>query len=90
MTNTKTEDHEATLGQCRALAIAGCDIVRVTVPDASAAKCIKYLKSEGIEMPIVADIHFDYRLALESAAALKLLVKKLCLMWYHLELRPRL
>ena len=67
MTNTPTHDVEATLGQIRALAAAGCDIVRVAVPDMAAAKAIGALKAAS-PLPLVADIHFDYRLALEAAA----------------------
>lgn len=67
MTNTPTHDVEATLGQIRALAAAGCDIVRVAVPDMAAAKVIGALKAAS-PLPLVADIHFDYRLALEAAA----------------------
>ena len=66
MTNTPTHDVEATLSQIRALAAAGCDIVRVAVPDMPAAKAIGALKAES-PVPLVADIHFDYRLALEAA-----------------------
>ena len=66
MTNTPTHDVEATLSQIRALAAAGCDIVRVAVPDMEAAKAIGALKA-GSPVPLVADIHFDYRLALEAA-----------------------
>ena len=66
MTNTLTHDVEATLSQIRALAAAGCDIVRVAVPDMEAAKAIGALKA-GSPVPLVADIHFDYRLALEAA-----------------------
>lgn len=65
MTNTPTHDVEATLAQIRALAAAGCDIVRVAVPDLAAAKAIGQLKA-GSPLPLVADIHFDYRLALEA------------------------
>ena len=57
---------EATLAQIRALAAAGCEIVRVAVPDMAAAKAIGALKA-GSPVPLVADIHFDYRLALEAA-----------------------
>ena len=67
MTNTPTHDVEATLGQIRALAAAGCDIVRVAVPDMAAARAIGALKAAS-PLPLVADIHFDYRLALEAAA----------------------
>ncbi len=66
MTNTPTHDVEATLAQIRALAAAGCDIVRVAVPDIAAAKAVGVLKA-GSPVPLVADIHFDYRLALEAA-----------------------
>lgn len=68
MTNTKTEDIEATVAQIRRLCAAGCDIVRVAVPNKAAAKAIGAIK-EQTDCPIVADIHFDYRLALESVAA---------------------
>lgn len=64
MTNTDTHDKEATLEQIRALELAGCDIVRITVPDMKAVDTIPFLKEKGIMMPIVADIHFDYRVAL--------------------------
>ena len=66
MTNTPTHDVEATLGQIRALAAAGCDIVRVAVPDEAAARAVGALKA-GSPVPLVADIHFDYRLALIAA-----------------------
>jgi (E)-4-hydroxy-3-methylbut-2-enyl-diphosphate synthase len=65
MTNTPTHDVEATLSQIRALAAAGCEIVRVAVPDRKAAKAIGALKA-GSPLPLVADIHFDYKLALEA------------------------
>ena len=67
MTNTDTMDKGATLEQIRALQIAGCDIVRITVPTLDAALTIPYLKENGIYIPIVADIHFDYRIALRCA-----------------------
>ncbi len=67
MTNTDTHDAEATLAQIRALEAAGCDIVRITVPDVEAANTIPYLKEAGVKIPIVADIHFDYRVALRCA-----------------------
>jgi len=66
MTNTPTHDVEATLKQIRELATAGCEIVRVAVPDEAAARAIGALKA-GSPVPLVADIHFDYRLALTSA-----------------------
>lgn len=61
-------DIEANIEQARRLELAGCDIVRVTVPDKEAVKTVAALK-ENINIPLVADIHFDYRLALESVAA---------------------
>jgi (E)-4-hydroxy-3-methylbut-2-enyl-diphosphate synthase len=67
MTNTDTKDVRATVEQIKNLASAGCDIIRITVPDAEAAKTIKAIKEEGINAPIVADIHFDYRAALAAA-----------------------
>ncbi len=67
MTNTDTKNKEATLSQIKALAVAGCDIVRITVPDVEAAETVKYIKESGISTPIVADIHFDYRAALKAA-----------------------
>lgn len=66
MTNTDTLDKEATLNQIKSLENAGCDIVRITVPTTEASNTIKYIKDSGIKIPIVADIHFDYRIALES------------------------
>ena len=68
MTNTDTHDTAATLAQVRALEAAGCDIVRMTVPDVAAAKTISELKERGVKVPLVADIHFDYRVALACAA----------------------
>ncbi len=66
MCNTKTEDVANTVAQIHALEDAGCDIVRVTVPDMAAAEAISEIKKE-ICIPLVADIHFDYRLAVASA-----------------------
>lgn len=68
MTNTRTDDVSATVEQIRRLAAAGCEIVRVAVPDMEAARAIGRIK-EQIGIPLVADIHFDYRLALEAIAA---------------------
>ena len=65
MTNTDTLDTEATLKQVLALERAGCDIVRITVPTVESAKTINFLKNSNVKVPIVADIHFDYRVALE-------------------------
>ena len=67
MTNTDTKDISATLDQIKRLAAAGCDIVRITVPDEEAAETVRAIKETGINIPIVADIHFDYRAALKSA-----------------------
>ena len=66
MTFSKTEDKKATLAQILALEKAGCDIVRFSVPNEDCAKSIPYLK-ENTHIPLVADIHFDYRLALMCA-----------------------
>ena len=67
MTNTDTKNADATLDQVKKLAAAGCDIVRITVPDEEAAKTVQVIKESGIRTPIVADIHFDYRAALKAA-----------------------
>lgn len=67
MCNTHTEDAEATIAQIHALEAAGCEIVRVTVPTMEAAHALSKIK-ENISIPLVADIHFDYRLAVEAAA----------------------
>ncbi len=66
MCNTKTWDAEATLKQIRALRAAGCDIVRLAVPDMRSAEALEAIRA-GTDMPLVADIHFDYRLALMAA-----------------------
>ncbi len=68
MTNTKTEDVEATSAQIQRLCDAGCEIVRLAVPNKEAARAIASYK-ERFNIPIVADIHFDYKLAIESAEA---------------------
>ena len=65
MTNTKTEDIGATISQIRALSDAGCEIVRCAVPGMEAARALREIRSR-IDIPLVADIHFDYRLALEA------------------------
>ena len=65
MTNTKTEDVQATVAQIQALAAAGCDIIRCAVPTMEAAKALAEIKRE-IRIPVVADIHFDYRLAIAA------------------------
>ena len=67
MCNTKTADPHSTLAQIRDFAALGCDIVRLAVPDMAAARAISEIK-ESSPLPIVADIHFDYKLALECAA----------------------
>ncbi len=66
MTFTKTSDKEKTLEQILSLEKAGCDIVRFSVPDEESAKNISYFK-ENSKIPLVADIHFNYRLALIAA-----------------------
>ena len=68
MCNTKTKDVEATVKQILALEKAGCEIIRVAVLDMEDAKAIKEIKKQ-IHIPIVADIHFDYRIALEAIKA---------------------
>lgn len=68
MTNTKTEDVAATLSQIDRLYKAGCDIVRVTVPDENAASALREIAAKS-PIPVVADIHFDYKLALMSIKA---------------------
>ena len=64
MCNTDTRDAKATIEQIKCLEDAGCEIIRVAVPDMAAAEAIAEIK-KGISIPLVADIHFDYRLALE-------------------------
>ena len=66
MCNTKTWDVEATLKQIRAFQAAGCDIVRLAIPDVRSAEALSAIR-EGTDMPLVADIHFDYKLALMAA-----------------------
>ena len=68
MTNTPTQDAAATLRQIRELAAAGCEIVRVAVPDIEAARAVGKIKEDS-PIPVVVDIHFDYKLALEAIAA---------------------
>src|SRR3990172_147761 len=63
MTNTDTRDVDATVSQIKRLEDAGCEIVRVAVPDAEAASALPHIK-KSIGIPLIADIHFDYRLAL--------------------------
>lgn len=70
MCNVKTTDIELVTGQIKELYLAGCDIVRVAIPDMEAANAIKIikqqLKAETVDIPIVADIHFDYKLAIAA------------------------
>lgn len=65
MTNTDTRDVSATIAQISRLEESGCEIVRIAVPDQEAARAIPKIKS-GIHIPLIADIHFDYRLALDA------------------------
>lgn len=69
MTNTPAHDISATVAQIKALEAAGCDIVRLTVPDKDALPSIYEAKAAGVKVPLVADIHFDYKMAIESVAA---------------------
>jgi len=66
MCNTKTYDVKSTIKQIQELEKAGCEIIRVAVPDEKSARALKEIK-ENINIPLVADIHFDYKLALDSA-----------------------
>jgi len=68
MCNTRTDDVNATVEQIRRLTAAGCEIIRVAVPDMDAARAVGEIK-ERIDIPLVVDIHFDYKLALEAIAA---------------------
>ena len=65
MTNTKTEDVSATVKQILALEAAGCEIIRCAVPTMEAAQAIKEIKKQ-IHIPLVADIHFDYKMAIAA------------------------
>ena len=67
MTNTDTEDVAATVAQIRAAVKAGADIVRVSVPTMDAARAFGQIKKEVGYIPLVADIHFNYRVGLEAA-----------------------
>lgn len=66
MTNTDTLDKVATLRQVERLHSAGCDIIRIAIPTVEAADTIAYIKERRAEIPLVADIHFDYKIALRS------------------------
>lgn len=68
MCNTKTQDVEATVSQIKRLEKAGCEIIRVAVPDMEAAEALREIKHQ-IDIPLVADIHFDYRLAIAAILA---------------------
>ena len=65
MTNTRTEDVAATVAQIKRLEAAGCEIIRCTVPNAEAAKAISEIRKQ-ISIPLVADIHFDYKMAIAA------------------------
>ena len=65
MTNTHTEDVKATVEQILRLEKAGCDIIRCTVPTIEAANAVKEIKKQ-IHIPLVADIHFDYKMAIAA------------------------
>jgi len=67
MTNTDTHDAEATLAQVRALGECGCDVVRITAPDIEAVDSFRQLRAHGVSVPLVADIHFDYKIAVRVA-----------------------
>lgn len=69
MTNTDTRDPDATVAQIRELVAVGCEIVRLAVPDEEAAAALKHIRREVPGVPLVADIHFDYRLALAALDA---------------------
>jgi len=68
MTKTDTRDVKATIAQIRELEDCGCELVRMAVPDAEAARAVADIK-KGVSIPVIADIHFDYRLALMSLEA---------------------
>ena len=69
MTNTDTHDLEATYRQILRLEEVGCDIVRITAPDLESVETFRALKARGVRIPLVADIHFDYKIALAVADA---------------------
>ena len=66
MTNTDTHDFEATYRQVLELQEAGCDIVRITAPDEESAEIFSCLKSRGIKIPLVADVHFNHKIAISA------------------------
>ncbi len=69
MTNVDTHNYDAVYNQTKALELAGCDIVRIAVPDMDAVETIRRLKTSDITVPLVSDIHFDYKIALGCADA---------------------
>ena len=69
MTNVPASDFEGTLAQLKRLEKVGCDIARIAVPEESVAEVFTYAKTNGIHMPLVADIHFDYKIALAALRA---------------------
>lgn len=69
MTNTDTADYVSTISQIKELEKAGCDIVRITVPNEESVSTISKIKESGITLPVVADIHFDYKIALACVKA---------------------
>ena len=69
MTNTDTHDIDATYSQVMRLAEAGCDIVRITAPDLESVKTFEALRSRGVTLPLVADIHFNHEIAIAVASA---------------------
>lgn len=68
MLNKRSDDFVGSVAQAKELEAAGCDIIRAAVPDMAAVRLINELKN-AVKIPVVADIHFDYRLALECVAA---------------------
>ena len=70
MTNTHTEDVKATVEQILRLEKAGCDIIRCTVPTIEAANAVKEIKKQ-IHIPLVADIHFDYKMAIAAMVLIR-------------------
>lgn len=69
MTNTDTHDIEATYRQALSLQDAGCDILRITAPDVESVETFRVIRQRGISIPLVADIHFDYKIALAAVKA---------------------
>ena len=69
MTNTDTHDVEATYNQVIRLREAGCDIIRITAPDVESVDTFRLLRQRGVDIPLVADIHFDYKIALAAVKA---------------------